>query len=223
MMLEGHGFPSSTADGGLEAIETLGSEPVDVILMDTQMPGLSGLELIAALRSHSAARIIAISGSKVSDSIRTACDGFLLKPVEPEDLVAVLAEPANMQHPVIQDTGMRAAGDDHGPVIQPEVLSRLTAMMPAASVREIYDAVAADLKKRLDMLEVAMCASDSAEVSRIAHSVKGGSAMVGFTVATEVAGRLEDSNLSEAWPMELGRLHKALAALEGILGGKFPS
>jgi HPt (histidine-containing phosphotransfer) domain-containing protein len=83
--------------------------------------------------------------------------------------------------------------------------------------------VAADLKKRLELLEVAMNASDSGEVSRIAHSVKGGSAMVGFTMATEVAGRLENSNLSEAWPMELGRLHMALAALEGILGGTFPS
>jgi CheY-like chemotaxis protein len=225
MMLEMHGFPIDTAENGTHALETLKVVQVEVVLMDTQMPGLSGLELIDAIRQTSSARIIAISGSEVSDAIRSACDGFLLKPVEAEDLVALLAVPEKRTlAPAASGSNANTSPTQNQiHVIDPAVLGRLTAMMPAASVREIYDAVATDLKKRLTLLDKAMSASDSAEVGRIAHSVKGGSAMVGFTMATEAAGRLEASNRSETWPKELLRLQDALASLESILSGEFPA
>jgi HPt (histidine-containing phosphotransfer) domain-containing protein len=204
--------------------------------MDTQMPGLSGSELISALRERSAARIIAISGSEVSETIRTACDGFLLKPVGAEELAALLESSSDGAADLsfenafngISDPANKAdAADRHASgsdsVIDPPTLARLTAMMPAASVREIYDAVATDMEKRLVLLEKAMLAQDSAEVARIAHSVKGGSAMVGFKMATEAAGRLETSNRSETWPEELAQLRRALLELERILGGEFPT
>jgi CheY-like chemotaxis protein len=241
MMLEVHGFPVDTAEDGAHALLKLEAEPdaepdagpdarpdaesIEVVLMDTQMPGISGLELIEAIRRRSSARVIAISGSEVSDTIRNASDGFLLKPVEAEDLIALLTTqndnplPRSGVAPQIQATD----AERQQQVIDPGVLGRLTAMMPATAVREIYDAVAADLKKRLVLLEQAMVACNAVEVSRIAHSVKGGSAMVGFTMATEAAGRLEASNRSETWPKELKRLQDALAELERILGGEFPT
>ena len=230
MMLEAHGFLIETAEDGVQALLKLETGQVEVILMDTQMPGLSGLELIEALRQKSPARIIAISGSLVSGAIRDACNGFLLKPVEAEDLVALLASTTADTAGELKVAGAVGAVESDSllstnqkHVIDPAVLGRLTAMMPAASVREIYDAVATDLKKRLVLLEKTMTAGDSGEVGRIAHSVKGGSAMVGFTMATEAAARLEVSNRSETWPKELARLQDALAALERILGGEFPT
>jgi CheY-like chemotaxis protein len=233
MMLEVHGFLVETAEDGAHALLKLeagpDAGPAEVILMDTQMPGISGLELIEAIRQRSSARVIAISGSEVSEAIRSASDGFLLKPVEAEDLVALLAaqrdNPLHASAPSIGVVPTIHAGEAESQlqVIDPGVLGRLTAMMPATAVREIYDAVAADLKKRLVLLEQAMIASNAGEVARIAHSVKGGSAMVGFTMATEAAGRLEASNRSETWPKELKRLQDALEALERILGGEFPT
>ncbi len=73
MLLEMHGFPVESAEDGAEALSKLhGPDTPEAILMDTQMPGLSGLELIAALRKATAARIIAISGSDPGDAIREA-------------------------------------------------------------------------------------------------------------------------------------------------------
>jgi CheY-like chemotaxis protein len=227
MTLEAHGFPIDTADNGAQALMRLEITTVDVILMDTQMPGLSGLELIKAIRRESSARLFAISGSEVSDAVRNACDGFLLKPIEPEDLVALLAASADSgtvgPEVAMPETKKTTHVVGAAEVIDPAVLARLTAMMPAASLREIYEAVAADLKKRLLLLEKAMTSGDSAEVGRLAHSVKGGSAMVGFTMATEAAARLETSYRPETWPKELAQLQDALAALERILGDEFPT
>jgi CheY-like chemotaxis protein len=230
MMIEMSGFPVACAEDGSEALAMLQSVGQDesfpdVILMDTQMPGLSGLPLVAALRENCAARgtrIIAISGSQVDASIREASDGFLLKPVETEALVAML----NRTEAETLDSS-QAGGDAHAPsssesLIDPVVLANLKAMMPVSSVREIYAAVAADLATRLKKLQAAVAAGDREEVARIGHAIKGGCAMTGLTGARDAASRLETSNDTESWAGPCEYLQSTLHALEGMLLDDFP-
>jgi CheY-like chemotaxis protein len=222
MMLEMHGFAVETAEDGPEALAWLtdaAAQPIrpDAILMDTQMPGLSGLELIEALRGRTEARIIAISGSDPGEIIRQAADGFLLKPIQPEDVVALLGAPGKL--PSAKEPA--STQSDAGNLIDPVVLGKLKAMMPASAVREIYTAVASDLAMRLITLQAAMNASNAAEVARIAHAIKGGCAMVGLTSARDAASRLETSNLPVTWPEELSQLHISMSGLEGMLGSEF--
>jgi len=195
--------------------------------MDTQMPGLSGLELIRWLRQFSTAPIIAISGSDPGDEIRAKTDGFLLKPIQAEDVVALL-DSGNIQGitplpGTLQEVTASIESPADDPVIDSAVLGKLKAMMPASAVREIYTAVASDLKLRLGAIEAAMDAKNTEEVQRIAHTIKGGSSMVGVTGVVNISARLENSNLSVTWPDELARLHHALSALEGMLGVEFPA
>jgi CheY-like chemotaxis protein len=224
MLLEMHGYPVTGAEDGAEAFVVIDADPPEVILMDTQMPGLSGLGLIEALRARTRARIVAISGSEPGEAIREAADGFLLKPIQPGDLDALLnadpAQPAINNRPGIS---VSASADLSVPLpaIDPEVLGKLKAMMPPAAVREIYAAVASDLTTRLDSLSAAMEAGNSAGVARIGHTIKGGCSMVGLTAANDAAARLETSNLIETWPKELFELRSALAALQSILSDEF--
>lgn len=231
MTLEIQGFHVETAEDGAEAIRHLkqfatSAEPTlpecflpELILMDTQMPGLSGVALIQALRGLSTARIVAISGSDPGDAIRQAADGFLFKPIEVEDLLGLLRDepPAPAKTPAAVSPAPSAA------LLDSAVLGKLKAMMPASAVREIYVAVAADLKMRLETLLSAMEANNSAEVARIAHAIKGGCAMVGLTSAREAASRLETSNAPVTWPAEVTQLRIALTGLEGMLGDDFPA
>jgi CheY-like chemotaxis protein len=229
MMLEIHGFAVESAEDGPEALAWLtdaaSQDPAirpDTILMDTQMPGLSGLQLIKALRGRTEARIIAISGSDPGEMIRQAADGFLLKPIQPEDVVALLGAPGKSSI-AVEAVATRSDAGDLGDLIDPVVLGKLKAMMPASAVREIYTAVASDLAMRLITLQAAMNASNAAEVARIAHAIKGGCAMVGLTSARDAAARLETSNLPVTWPEELSQLRIAMSGLEGMLGSEFPA
>lgn len=235
MTLEMHGFAVETAEDGATALARLAEKDVqpELILMDTQMPGLSGLALIQALRGSSMARIVAISGSDPGGAIRQAADGFLLKPIEPGAVLDWInqAEPdrtgPDRTGPDQTEPGALAqvqAGQESGAnIVDPIVLGKLKAMMPASAVREIYAAVASDLTTRLATLQTAMNANDSDEVARIAHAIKGGCAMVGLSSAREAASRLETSNLPETWPAELAHLHSALKGLEVMLGDNFPA
>ncbi|NNE35158.1 MAG: sigma-54-dependent Fis family transcriptional regulator [Rhodothermales bacterium] len=44
------GFQTLIANGGAEAIETLASEPIDCVLLDLEMPGVDGFEVLRSLR-----------------------------------------------------------------------------------------------------------------------------------------------------------------------------
>ena len=235
MMLEMHGFRVDSAEDGKQALELLDSAATlpgalpGIILMDTQMPGVSGVRLIKALRQRlkSAAakndsRIVAISGSQVSDSILQAADGFLLKPIQVEPLLALLeAESAPSAAPAlsIEATADPNASGTQKPetVLDPVVLGKLRTMMPPAALMEVYSAVVADLEARLPTLAAAIDASQATEVARIAHIIKGGCSMVGLSCATEAAAKLEGSNRPDTWPRELLQLHFALGKLQDIL------
>lgn len=224
MMLEIHSFAVETAESGETALALLagqGDGGSDVILLDLQMPGLSGAELIAVLRTTTAARIFTMSGSDPGEALRGVADGFLLKPVEMQGLITLLQPDAVLE--VAVETDLQATPVCEEAVVDPAVLGKLKGMMSPAAVREIYEAVAVDLKGRLVILASAMADEDLDQVHRLAHSIKGGCSMVGLTAATAAASRLEFSNATETYPDELLQLKDALLALEGILGDNFPA
>ena len=233
MMLEMHGLPVDSAEDGKQALELVENTATlpGIILMDTQMPGVSGTRLIKALRQRlkdrnasEQTRIIAISGSEVGDAIHQAADGFLLKPIQVESVLALLEAPASASTLDLQASA--APGPSETPetraildpvVLDPTVLGKLKAMMPDAALREVYAAVAADMETRLATLSAAMDAGDATAVASIAHTIKGGCGMVGLTGATEAAASLENSNLPDSWPEELLQLHFALKNLQSLL------
>ena len=89
-----HGHMVHSAEDGNQALQILeaGSVVPGVVLLDTQLPGLSGPELIAKLRQLGQDEIILISGTTPADELIAAADGFLLKPFGPEDLQKLLSQ-----------------------------------------------------------------------------------------------------------------------------------
>lgn len=95
-LLSALGYTFSTASNGLEALEKLEKEPVDVCLMDIQMPVMDGIETTRRIRNsdHKDLPIIALSAS-VFESQKAACfeagiDDFLEKPVRIDRLRGIL-------------------------------------------------------------------------------------------------------------------------------------
>lgn len=80
----------------MEAVEAHGSQPVDIVLLDIQMPGLNGIEGIKVLRRHfAAARIVIVSGTSHIDAIpaesRRDIAGFLPKSADALDIEKAIA------------------------------------------------------------------------------------------------------------------------------------
>src|SRR4029077_16884719 len=79
MVLEGEGFAVEEASSGEEALARLPEVGADVMLLDVQLPGISGLETIeriAKLKSESQPTILMISGhATLADAVRATKAG----------------------------------------------------------------------------------------------------------------------------------------------------
>jgi len=239
------GYTVHTAVSGEASIELLdaGNCIPAAILMDAQMPGLSGAELIAQLRARSTARVVAISASAVPDDVATACDGFLLKPFGAEavgkffagqsQLADPSSTPASAPSSSMPQTRTEPLLDPALPVVKAETLAQLRDMMPESAVKQIYQAIVADLAKRLGLLEAAIAKDDAAEVRRIGHSIKGGCGMAGALQAARIgtllqAGALElpaksGRNQLDNSTQVLADLRTAARNLERMLEQEFPA
>lgn len=87
-----------SAPNATEALTQLRGHPAHLILADQNMPGMSGLEFIAAVRAdavYGAPRIVMISGQVGKDHTEAAraagADAVLVKPVSPRDLLQTIA------------------------------------------------------------------------------------------------------------------------------------
>jgi CheY-like chemotaxis protein/HPt (histidine-containing phosphotransfer) domain-containing protein len=178
------GYTIHTATQGEDALAQLeaGTFAPEVILMDAQMPGLTGARLVEELRARSKASIYAMSGSDVPDDIKTAVDGQLSKPFAPEALRQLLERQLPEQ---------ARAPEGDAPVVSPETLAQLRGMMSPAAVREIYVAVVKDLDKRFTALQRALAAGDAREIRRLGHAIKGGCGMAGALEAARIGAQLE--------------------------------
>ncbi len=220
------GYPVHTAGDGARALEMLSGKSCvpDVILMDAQMPGLSGIELIAELRFRTPAKIFTISGSNPPEAIAAAADGFLLKPFGAEALEKMLEG-----HPIPGAAARQSRIDPKDPVISPQTLAQFRGMMPEAAVREIYATVASDLNRRIHTIEAAIAKGDDLEVRRIGHAIKGGCGMAGATQAARIGALFEElptgaeSNHLDNSMALLSDLRAAARNLERMLEAELPA
>ncbi len=84
--LEDSGFAVSRASDGRSGLAAVEREAPDLVLLDLQMPGLHGLEVLAAVRERSPATpVIVLSGSAsvadVVQALRLGASDYLIKPV----------------------------------------------------------------------------------------------------------------------------------------------
>jgi DNA-binding response OmpR family regulator len=91
-VLERAGFGSvRDAAGGDAALVLLQDQPAHLILVDQNMPGMSGAEFVAQARDGgSSARIIMITGDVRFEG--GGADALLVKPVSPRELLATIEQ-----------------------------------------------------------------------------------------------------------------------------------
>jgi len=77
---------------GEEALECLGREPIDVVILDVKMPGMNGLETLKAIKAkHPLVEVIMLTGHA---NVETAVTGmelgafdYLMKPMDIDELL----------------------------------------------------------------------------------------------------------------------------------------
>lgn len=95
--LESEGYQVLTAKEGTEALTTLQAHPVDLIIADISMPRLNGYQLYERIVKHPQwvmIPFIFLTALGLDSDVRygkeMGVDDYMVKPIEPEDLLAVV-------------------------------------------------------------------------------------------------------------------------------------
>lgn len=109
LFLKEKGYEVKTAMSGAEALELIKAEVFDVVLLDENMPGLSGIETLSRIKNHrSDLPVIMITKSEeeriMEEAIGSKISDYLIKPVNPNQILLSLKKILDGKHLVSEKT-----------------------------------------------------------------------------------------------------------------------
>jgi CheY-like chemotaxis protein len=220
--LERSGHHVISVSNGKDALATAQRAPFDVILLDEEMPGLTGVQVVRAIRDNpstlaSRPVLIALSGnSSDEDRDRLLAAGFdsvLAKPFRLEALTSLLSDPEHIPPDAssltppepgsLRDILKRIGGD-----------KKLLRQMIATFLR--------DTPKRLAAIRMALKKKDDIQLASCAHALKGSVSIFGPSPALRMVEALQhlgrDRDLREArrvYPLLQEEIANLLEKLRG--------
>ncbi len=108
LFLEDKGYEVSIASNGYDAINLVQKNHFDLILLDENMPGLSGLETLNQIKTYSTVPVIMITKSE-EENIMDAAIGskiadYLIKPVNPNQILLAIKKNIDTKKLVSKET-----------------------------------------------------------------------------------------------------------------------
>jgi CheY-like chemotaxis protein/HPt (histidine-containing phosphotransfer) domain-containing protein len=172
-MLKALNAEVSVAADGVEALERFDAEAVDLVVVDIEMPRLSGLDVIRAIRARGDARagtpIVALTAYAMRehrDRIAAAgADGLISKPITSvEALGRALAA-----HAARSAAAPAPAEAETTPVVDAAVFDALAQAIGADMMAELLDKVIADLMGTRQDLAGALDTVDCGPIRSASH------------------------------------------------------
>jgi PAS domain S-box-containing protein len=206
-ILEKRGHSAVVACNGKEALALLEREPFDLVLMDLEMPEMSGFEATAAIRARERETgrhipILALTAHAMKGDrercLAAGMDGYVAKPIQARELYQAIAE-------LVPNAAMSEKSTDL-PLIQDRNEALVHVGGDAGLLRELIEVFLRDCPRLIEDVIDGLCAGDVAKVKRGAHSIKGAVSILGGKAAFEAALHLEDlarqgdlSQAEQAW------------------------
>jgi len=222
ILLERAGHEVLAVASGLEAIRTLAKRRFDVVILDEEMPGMTGVEVTKAVRGREAAGatrqiIFALTGNATEeDRSRLLAAGFdecLGKPFRSEQLARILA----------RFTGDTAeTTDPKGPPASTAADSSLLARFggDAKLLRSVAALFLKDYPAKVRKIKQAIARKNASSLASAAHALKGAVSIFGAEDAVEATRNLQQMGRQGSMgtaSTECRKLDEALARLDAKL------
>jgi DNA-binding response OmpR family regulator len=109
IFLESKGYEVETANNGLDAVEKVKESYYDIIFLDENMPGMTGLETLTQIKTISPnVPVVMITKSEeeniMDEAVGSKIADYLIKPVNPKQILLSLKKNIDQQRLVTQQT-----------------------------------------------------------------------------------------------------------------------
>lgn len=107
LFLEEKGYKLKTVNNGNDAIEMVKNKAYDLIFLDENMPGLSGLETLSRIKNiNSSVPIIMITKSEeeciMDEAIGSKIQDYLIKPVNPKQILMAIKKTIDQKRLIVE-------------------------------------------------------------------------------------------------------------------------
>lgn len=111
LFLENKGYEVHTLTNGFDALDYVKAQPVDVVLMDETMPGITGLETLAKIKEvNPSIPVVLITKNEtenlMDEAIGSQISDYLIKPVNPNQVLLSLKKIIDNKRLVSEKTTM---------------------------------------------------------------------------------------------------------------------
>ncbi len=116
MFLETKGYAVKPVNNGNDAISEVSNEKYDIVFLDEQMPGLSGIEVLDAIKAKNPELpVIMITKSEeeniMDKAIGAQINDYLIKPINPNQILLALKKNLNKNDLITQNSTMKYQRD----------------------------------------------------------------------------------------------------------------
>jgi two-component system sensor histidine kinase RpfC len=227
-ILERSGHSVMLVNDGEQTLDALERESYDIVILDRNMPGVSGVEALQAIRLMTRARaripVIMLSADVTPEAKREAleagADLFLSKPIEAlrllDEIQRLAAKPDAGRKDAPAAGSPREVAASAPPVVNAETLGHLEELGSSlAFVERLIRVFVSDSGGILERIEKVLAGRDFHEFRSLVHAMKGSSASMGtdrLTRACTSLGKLSDAELRLQAPALLRMLSEEVAA-----------
>lgn len=111
LLLEGRGYRVKTVSNGNDAVDSFKNEQFDLVFLDENMPGLTGLETLTILKSiNPTVPTVLITKNEeehlMEEAIGAKIDDYLIKPVNPKQILLTIKKFTENRRLVNEKTSM---------------------------------------------------------------------------------------------------------------------
>lgn len=165
-LLTAEGYQVTQALTGEEALIRLQEQPYDLLLVDVWMPGMSGLDVVRAVRpQYPDLPVVVMSGSAsietTIEAIHQGAFDYVSKPVNPEELLETVSRALAQR--ALHDQAKKKAKDSQGTQTTGMIIGRSPAMV------NVYKSVARVAPTKSTVLIVGQSGTGKELIARAIH------------------------------------------------------
>ncbi|WP_253306941.1 ATP-binding protein [unidentified bacterial endosymbiont] len=211
MIIEKLGHTVDVVTSGAEALARFSPQRYQLILLDIQLPDMSGFEVVKRLRATYPQallpRLVALTAQVLMDKqayLTQGMDAVLNKPLSIESLAALIEQHgysrnSTLKSPISPEP-LEKPPEALIPMLDEESLNNYLGLLGPAGLTDNMALFKKILPTYLSELQQQLGAHQEKELCAVAHNIQNACSTLGLKRLQQLAQKIQQANLPQAWP-----------------------